>query len=108
MSVSGKAKLKKKSLSSPTYNTTDTTSIQNVFSAVKTKRKYKKKPLTDSELGMISFFVEVEKQQYFYYLQLREVLLKLLPFQTCPATLRKTKQQRNSKSLHNFSCRNRP
>ena len=32
---------------------------------------------------MISFFVEVEKQQYFDHLQLREVLLKLLPFQTC-------------------------
>ena len=84
MSVSGKAKLKKKkSLSSPTYNTTDTTSIRNVFCAVKTKRKYKKKPQKDSELGMISFFVEVEKQQYFDHLQLREVLLKLLPFQTC-------------------------
>ena len=84
MSVSGKAKLKKKkSLSSPTYNTTDTTSIRNVFCAVKTKRKYKKKPQEDSELGMISFFVEVEKQQYFDHLQLREVLLKLLPFQTC-------------------------
>ena len=82
MSVSGKAKLKKKSLSSPTYNTTDTTLIRNVFCAVKTKRKYKKKP-QDSELGMISFFVEVEKQQYFDHLQLREVLLKLLPFQTC-------------------------
>ena len=84
MSASGKAKLKKKkSLSSPTYNTTDTTSIRNVFCAVKTKRKYKKKPQEDSELGMISFFVEVEKQQYFDHLQLREVLLKLLPFQTC-------------------------
>ena len=83
MSVSGKAKLKKKSLSSPTYNTTDTTLIRNVFCAVKTKRKYKKKPQEDSELGMISFFVEVEKQQYFDHLQLREVLLKLLPFQTC-------------------------
>ena len=83
MSASGKAKLKKKSLSSPTYNATDTTSIRNVFCAVKAKRKYKKKPQTDSELGMISFFVEVEKQQYFDHLQLREALLKLLPFQTC-------------------------
>ena len=83
MSASGKAKLKKKSLSSPTYNATDTTSIRNVFCVVKAKRKYKKKPQEDSELGMISFFVEVEKQQYFDHLQLREVLLKLLPFQTC-------------------------
>ena len=81
MSVSGKAKLKKL-LSSPTYNATDTTSIRNVFCAVKAKRKYKKKPQEDSELGMISFFVEVEKQQYFDHLQLREALLKLLPFQT--------------------------
>ena len=32
---------------------------------------------------MISFFVEVEEQQYFDHLQLREALLKLLPFQTC-------------------------
>ena len=83
MSVSGKAKLKKKSLSSPTYNATDTTSIRNVFCAVKAKRKYKKKPQEDSELGMISFFVKMEKQQYFDHLQLREALLKLLPFQTC-------------------------
>ena len=30
----------------------------------------------------ISFFVEVEEQQYFDHLQLREALLKLLPFQT--------------------------
>ena len=35
-------------------------------------------------MGKISFFVEVENpQQYFNHLQLREVLLKLLPFQTC-------------------------
>ena len=34
----------------------------------------------DSELEMISFFVEVEEQQYFNHLQLRQVLLKLLPF----------------------------
>ena len=32
---------------------------------------------------MISFFVEVEEQQYFDHLQLREALLKLLPFQIC-------------------------
>ena len=32
---------------------------------------------------MISFFVEVKEQQYFDHLQLREALLKLLPFQTC-------------------------
>ena len=32
---------------------------------------------------MISLFVEVEEQQYFDHLQLREALLKLLPFQTC-------------------------
>ena len=79
MSGSGKAKLKK-SVSSPTYNAADTTSIRNVFCAVKTKRKYKKKPQAASELRMISFFVEVEEQQYFNHLQLREVLLKLLPF----------------------------
>ena len=50
---------------------------------MKAKRKYKKKPQADSELGMISFFVEVEEQQYFDHLQLREALLKLLPFQIC-------------------------
>ena len=82
MSASGKAKLKK-SLFSPTHNATDTTSIRKVFCAVKAKWKYKKKPQTDSKLGMISFFVEVEEQQYFDHLQLREALLKLLPFQTC-------------------------
>ena len=82
MSVSGKAKVKK-SLSSPTYNATDTTSIRNVFCAVKAKQKYKKKPQEDRGLGMISFLVEVEEQQYFDHLQLREALLKLLPFQTC-------------------------
>ena len=71
MSASGKAKLKK-SLSSPTYNATDTTSIRNVFCAMKAKRKYKKKPQADSKLGMISFFVEVEEQQSFDHLQLRE------------------------------------
>ena len=83
MSASVKAKLKKKSLSSSTYNATDTTSIRNVFCAVKAKQKYEKKPQADSELGMISFFVEVEEQQYFDHLQLRQTLLKLLPFQTC-------------------------
>ena len=65
MSASDKAKLKKKSFSFLTNNTTDTTSIRNVFCAVKAKRKYEKKPQADSELGMISFFVEVEEQQYF-------------------------------------------
>ena len=35
-------------------------------------------------MGKIFFFVEVENtQQYFDHLQLRKVLLKLLPFQTC-------------------------
>ena len=43
----------------------------------------KKKPQADSELRMISFFVQVEEQQYFDHLQLREALLKLLPCQTC-------------------------
>ena len=32
---------------------------------------------------MISLFVEVQGQQYFDRLQIREALLKLLPFQTC-------------------------
>ena len=32
---------------------------------------------------MISFFVEVEEQQYFDHLQLREALLEMLPCQTC-------------------------
>ena len=102
MCMSGKAKVKK-SPSSPTYNATDTTSIRNVFCAVRSKRKYKKKPQEDSEFGMISFFVEVEEQQYFNHLQLHKALLKLLPFQTC-LLLFKTKQKRNSKSLYNFSC----
>ena len=79
MSASGKAKLKK-SLSSPTYNATNTTSIRNVFCAVKAKRKYKNTPQPDSELGMISFFVEAEERQYFDHLQLSEALLKLLLF----------------------------
>ena len=54
-----------------------------MFCAVKAKRKYKTNPQADSELRMISCFVEVEEQQYFDHLQLREALLKLLPFQTC-------------------------
>ena len=58
-------------------------SIRNVFCAIKAKRKYKKKPQADSKLKMISFFVEVEEQQYFDHLQLREALLKLLSCQTC-------------------------
>ena len=52
----------------PTNNATDTTSIQNVFCAVKAKRKYKKKPQADSELGMVYFFVKMEKQEYFDHL----------------------------------------
>ena len=73
MSANGEPKLKrvKLSLSSPTN---DETSVRNVFCAVKSKRKYKKKPQADSEVGKISFFVEVENpQQYFDHLQLREV-----------------------------------
>ena len=54
-----------------------------MFRAVKAQRKYKKKPQADSELAMISFFVEVERQQYFDHFQLRKALLKLLPFETC-------------------------
>ena len=83
MSANGKPKLKrvKLSLSSPTN---DETSVRNVFCAVKSKRKYKEKPQADSGLGKISFFVEVKNpQQYFDHLQLRKLLLKLLPFQTC-------------------------
>ena len=51
-----------------------------MFCAVKAKQKYKKKLQEDSEMGMISFFVKVEEQQYFDRLRLREALLKLLPF----------------------------
>ena len=83
MSENGEPKLKrvKLSLSSPAN---DETSVRNVFCAVKSKRKYKKKPQADSDLGRIAFFVEVENpQQYFDHLELREVLFKLLPFQTC-------------------------
>ena len=83
MSVNGEPKLKrvKLSLSAPTN---DETSVRNVLCEVKSKRKYKKKPQADSKLGKSSFFVEVKNpQQYFDHLQLREVLLKLLPFQTC-------------------------
>ena len=66
-----------------------------MFCAVKSKRKYKKKPQADSELGKISFFVEVESpQQYFDHLQLREVLLKLLPFQTCLLLFEKQNSKR--------------
>ena len=83
MSVSGKAKLNKKAFFSSMYDTTETTSIRNVFCEVKAKRKYKKKTQEDSEMEMTSFFVKVEEQQYFDHLRLREALLKLLPFQTC-------------------------
>ena len=82
MSANGEPKLKrvKLSLFSPTN---DETLVRNVFCAVKFKRKYKKKPQADSKLGKISFLVEGENpEQYFDHLQLREVLLKLLPFQT--------------------------
>ena len=83
MSANGRTKLKRVKLSL-SFPTNDETSIRNVFCAVKSKLKYKKKPQADSELGKISFFVEVENpQQYFDHLQLRELLLKLLPFQTC-------------------------
>ena len=99
MSASGKAKSKKKSLSYPTYNATDTTSIRNVFCAVKAKQKYKKKPQTDNELGMIFLFVEVEEQQYFDHLQLREALLNLLPFQTCLLLFEK----QNTKEFEKFT-----
>ena len=80
MSANGEPKLKrvKLSLSSPTN---DETSVRNVFCAVKSKQKYKKKPQADSELGKISFFVDVENpQQYFDHLQLREVLLNYYLF----------------------------
>ena len=66
-----------------------------MFCAVKAKRKYKKKPQADSELGMIFFFVEVKEQQYFDHLQLREALLKLLSFQTCLLLFEK----RNTKGI---------
>ena len=95
MSANGESKLKrvKLSLSFPTNNET---SIQNVFCAVKSKRKYKKKPQADSELRKISFFVEVKnQQQYFDHLQLRKVLLKLLPFQTSLLLF----QKQNSKGI---------
>ena len=62
----------------------------------KVQAKIQKKPQADSELGKISFFVEVENpQQYFDHLQLREVLLKLLPFQTCLLLFKK----KNSKGI---------
>ena len=96
MSANGEPKLKrvKLSLSSPTN---DETAVRNVFCAVKSKRKYKKKPQADSELGKFSFFVEMENpQQYFDFLQLREVLLKLLPFQMCLLLFEK----QNSKGIH--------
>ena len=84
MSANGEPKLKrvKLSLSSPTN---DETSVRNVFCAVKSKRKCKKKPQADSVLGKFLSFSSFRKnpQQYFDHLQLREVLLKLLPFQTC-------------------------
>ena len=44
---------------------------------------------------MISFFVEVEEQQYFDHLQLCEALLKLLPFQICLLLFEK----QNSKAI---------
>ena len=96
MSANGKPKLKRVKLLL-SFPTNDETSVQNVFCAVKSKRKYKKKPQADSALGKISFFVEVENpQQYFDHLQLHEVLLKLLPFQTCLLLFEK----QNSKGIH--------
>ena len=97
MSANGEPKLKrvKLSLSSPTNNET---SVRNVFCAIKSNRLYctkSQKPQADSELGKISFFVEVENpQQYFDHLQLREVLLKLLPFQTCLLLFEKKNSKR--------------
>ena len=83
MSASDEPKLKrvKLLLSSPTN---DETLVRNVFCAVNSKRKYKKKLQADSKLEKNFFFVEVENPTTnFDHLQLREVLLKLLPFQTC-------------------------
>ena len=51
-------------------------------------------------MGKISFFVEVENpQQYFDHLQLREVLLKLLPFQTCLLLFEK-QNSKGSRKIH--------
>ena len=97
MSANGEPKLKrvKLSLSSPTNNKT---LIRNVFCAVTFKRKYKKKPQKGSEMGKKNIFVEVEiQQQYFHHLQLRKVLLILLPFQTCLLLFGK----QNSKRIRN-------
>ena len=100
MSANGEPKLKrvKLSLSSPTN---EETSVRNVFCAVKSKRKYKKKPQADSELGTISFFVEVENpQQYFDHLQSHEVLLKLLSFQTCLLLLFEKQNSKGIRKIH--------
>ena len=63
-------------------NVFSTVNARNLFCAVKAKRKYDKKPRANCDLGMVSFFVEVDDQQYFDHLQLREVLLKLIPCRT--------------------------
>ena len=64
MSANDEPKLKRVKLSF-TSPTNDETSLRNVFCAVKFKRKYKKKPQADSELGKISFFVELENPQQY-------------------------------------------
>ena len=63
-------------------NVFSTVNARNLFCAVKAKRKYEEKPRANCDLGMVSFFVEVDDQQYFDHLQLREVLLKLIPCRT--------------------------
>ena len=96
MSANGEPKLKrvKLSLSSPTN---DETSIRNVFCAVKSKRKYKKKPQADSELGKISFFVEVENPQQYVFRSsaVTRSVIEITTFSNVPTTIRKEKQQRN-------------
>ena len=108
MSANGEPKLKrvKLSLSSPTNNKT---LIRNGFCAVTFKRKYKKKPETDSELGKNFFFVEVEsQQQYFDHLQLGKALLKLVPFQTCLLLFEKQNSKRIRKVHMSFLAKTDP
>ena len=57
---------------------------------------------------MVSFFVEVEKQQYFDHLQLSKALLKLLPFQTCLLLFEKQNSKGIRKVYIIFICETDP
>ncbi len=60
-----------------------TVDYRTVFSGVKAKRKFDASPQATNSFTMISFFVQLNGKQYFDHLQLREIVLKILPFKNC-------------------------